>query len=477
MIVLKYLMVEWTEKYRPTSLNEIIGNKRSISDLKLWAETWVNNNPKFKAIILLGKPGIGKTSAAISLANDYNWSYLELNTSDSRNALRIKNIATVGAMNETFNNNGFFLSTNSGGRKLIILDEADNLYERNIKNNSNDLSDKGGKKAIIDTIKITKQPIILIVNNYYDLIKGSGEILKKLCKTIRFYPPYPILIFNMLKKISINQEIDIDDEVLKIISERCKGDVRSAINDFQSISYDKKFIDIKSLNVLGYRDREKIIFDALREIFKTKDVKNIRHNISNLNEDPNILLLWLNQNVYNEYKKIGDLVKAYDSISLADTFLAKTYRRQYYGFWSYASEIMCGGVANAKSYNYHNEKYEFPVWLRKIKLKKSNLVFLNSILNKLSKKCHISNYKTKLHILDYFKDLCKNNPEVAIKFKESLQLTDEEIIFLLENNSKKIDYVLNANVKKFKKSDENKKVIEKEINLKKLDMQYSLNDF
>ena len=44
-----------------------------------------------------------------------------------------------------------------------------------------ELGDKGGKKAIVETIQITKQPIILIVNDYYDLTKGGGESLKQLC--------------------------------------------------------------------------------------------------------------------------------------------------------------------------------------------------------------------------------------------------------------------------------------------------------
>ena len=86
-------MIDWTEKYRPKLLNDIIGNTKAISELKLWAESWTKEIPKNKAIILVGKPGIGKTSAAIALAHNYQWSFIELNTSDTRNAIKIKNIA------------------------------------------------------------------------------------------------------------------------------------------------------------------------------------------------------------------------------------------------------------------------------------------------------------------------------------------------------------------------------------------------
>ena len=169
-------MGDWTEEYRPKSLDEVVGNEKALSELIKWASSWNAGIPKKRAVILSGKPGTGKTSSALALANDFGWIPIELNTSDARNALKIKRVATTGSINETFSDDGLFISTKIGGRKLIVLDEADNLYETSEGSfrKGEDLSDKGGKKAIIDTIKDTKQPIILIVNDYYSLIKGSG---------------------------------------------------------------------------------------------------------------------------------------------------------------------------------------------------------------------------------------------------------------------------------------------------------------
>jgi len=171
-------MNDWTEKYRPKTLDEVVGNERALNALRQWANSWKTGKPKKRAVILAGKPGIGKTSSALALANEYGWTPIELNTSDARNAVKIKKVATSGAVNETFTDDGRFISSQTGGRKLIILDEADNLYEKTTGSNqgSEDLSDRGGKKAIIDTIKITNQPIILIVNDYYKLIRGAWEV-------------------------------------------------------------------------------------------------------------------------------------------------------------------------------------------------------------------------------------------------------------------------------------------------------------
>ena len=103
-------MGDWTEKYRPKSLDEVIGNERAIIELRNWASLWYEKIPKKRAVILSGKAGTGKTSSALALANDFGWTAIELNTSDARNAMKIKHVATYGSVNETFSDDGKFIS-------------------------------------------------------------------------------------------------------------------------------------------------------------------------------------------------------------------------------------------------------------------------------------------------------------------------------------------------------------------------------
>ena len=476
-------MEDWTEKYRPKSLDDIIGNKRAILDVINWAEEWNKKIPKTRALILSGKPGIGKTSCALALANDYGWSVIELNTSDARNSTNIKKIATAGAINETFNKNGSFNSSKMGGRKLIILDEADNLFERIIKesDSKNDLSDKGGKKAIVDTIKITSQPIILIVNDYYNLIKGSGEYLKRTCKLIKFFNPYPKTILELLKKICIKEGISIDMEVLETISERCQGDIRSAINDVQSICLNKNLVKLESLNVLGFRDREKIIFDVLRDIFKSKNIKSIRDNMMHLDEEPNTILLWLNENLINEYKDINDIVDGYNALSIADVFLGRVYRCRNYRLWAYACNIMSGGVATSKKHYYSNKIYNYPLWLRKYSDTKSNRDVRDSVVLKMNKLCNNSKNKSKKFLFRFFQDIFRNDTNFAINMKKMLNLSESEIKYLLGDMYKhKLDQILSETMIYDNKSIEES--LDKDINednkeISKERVQQSLFDF
>ena len=88
---------DWTELYRPSGLNEVVGNPKAVQDLTNWAQSWEGGKPAKKAAVDR-HPGTGKTSAALALAADFHWDVVEMNASDQRNADAIKAIALRGAM-------------------------------------------------------------------------------------------------------------------------------------------------------------------------------------------------------------------------------------------------------------------------------------------------------------------------------------------------------------------------------------------
>src|SRR2546428_6138563 len=174
-------MSTWAEDYRPKSLRDVVGNPTAVAELEKWALSWQKGVPDRRAVILAGPPGTGKTSAALALAKDMGWAVVEMNASDKRNALSVRQVALRGAITQTFSDTGEFLSTAAGGRKLVILDEADNLFGR---------EDTGGIGAIVDTIRRAGQPIILIANAFYALSRRSSS-LRSLRRAVKFKATTP----------------------------------------------------------------------------------------------------------------------------------------------------------------------------------------------------------------------------------------------------------------------------------------------
>ncbi len=111
-------MIEiWTEKYRPKSLTEVIGQEKIVSRLKAFVKT-----KSVPHCLFAGSAGIGKTTCALALAKDLygeHWkqNFLETNASDERgiNVVRskIKDFARTAPLNAPF--------------KIIFLDESDAL--------------------------------------------------------------------------------------------------------------------------------------------------------------------------------------------------------------------------------------------------------------------------------------------------------------------------------------------------------------
>jgi len=106
----------WTEKYRPTKLEQIKGQDKFVED----AKHWKNGMPN---LLLYGEAGIGKTAAAGVLANwvldnDKEGNFFEINASDDRRLevvrTTIKEISSSRRIGDV-------------PHKIILLDEMDGM--------------------------------------------------------------------------------------------------------------------------------------------------------------------------------------------------------------------------------------------------------------------------------------------------------------------------------------------------------------
>ncbi len=117
-----------TERLRPCRLDELVGNPRARAELRSWAEGWKGSSPPARrAAILVGPPGVGKTSGALALAGELGWAVVEMNASDARNAPAIERVAGRASHARSFGADG---RMSAHSRTLILLDEADCLTGR-----------------------------------------------------------------------------------------------------------------------------------------------------------------------------------------------------------------------------------------------------------------------------------------------------------------------------------------------------------
>ncbi len=412
--------IDWTVKYRPKKLSDIIGNSNAVKKLMQWAESWKKNNPQKKAVILVGQHGVGKTSLAYALANEYNWNVIELNASEKRNYNTITQIVGSGIMCETIT---------AYNKKLIMFDEADNLFGK---------EDSGGILAISEIVKSTMHPVILTVNDYLALVRRSAT-LKTQCEKITFEKLQKTQIVSVLRNIVGNEGIIVEKDVLELIAEHCDGDLRAGIKDLQSLAIGKKNISVADTCALGYRDSKITIFEALAKIFKSKSINETKDIFLILDENPEKLILWVDENLPLEYKTPEDLSKAYDMLSKADLFLGRVKKRQYYGLWAYASALMTSGITISKKKSYYGyTQYRFPLWLVKIARSKAIRKNLQNVLKKLAIACHTSPNKI-IFIFHYIKLLVQKNRKLALSFIINLNLEPEEFAVLIDKDVESLD--------------------------------------
>lgn len=418
-------MLDWAEKHRPRTLDGVVGNPSAVSKLTQWAEAWEGGRPKKRAVVLVGAPGIGKTSACHALARDFGWGLVEMNASDKRNAKAVRHVATRAAIYQTFADDGSFLRRREGGLKLIVLDEADNLFGR---------EDYGGIGAIVDTIKATEQPIALIVNDYYELSRRSSAI-KRLTDRINFQRARADTVVSLLSDIADLEGVRVEPEVLEYIADRANGDLRGAINDLQALAVGKEEVTEDDLLSLGYRDESTEVFDALSEVFHSGDLDAARRSTYGLDEDPERFILWVDENLPRTYRDPEDLDRGVRALARADAYLGRVRTTQQYGLWRYASDLMTGGVSVARQRSYAGGRFRFPLWLVTMSRSRGIRSTMDSLFEKMGKAYHVSRRRAMLSVLPTFRHLYRRDERFRIVQTARLELEPKEVAYLLDEKT------------------------------------------
>ncbi len=412
----------WTEKYRPSKLDDVIGNSRAKSALRTWAEGWRGNTlPEIRGVILAGPPGVGKTTCAIALANEMSWDFIEMNASDRRTGKELRRIVLPGASTNTFNPEGIYFSLDEGKRHVIILDEADNIDSRD---------DIGGIAAVSELLKVTLQPVILIVNDLYELTRRS-ESIKKSCKVIRFENLKKEELARVLHNIAESEGVRISYDAAMKLVEMSEGDARAAINDLQS-SAAAGTLTVKDLSGLSKRNKTVDVKEGIERLFRSSDLKENLRTISLLEEDPGGLALWIDENMPPNSTDISSLTAGFEALSRSSEFLRWAGKSSYYRLWSYASELMALGTKMASKGFEHAEPARFPVILTRFRRRNAVIAVRKSLIDKVSRYAHTSPRNVQHSMLPFLRTGFSASDKFAAAMTAKLDLSVEELAALLD---------------------------------------------
>lgn len=205
----------FAEKYRPKSLDDILGNGEQIKKMKQWIEKLLLIKPETKKsnkieniILISGSAGISKTTTAHNLLKHYGFKVLEFNASDIREKKYIdKHLQQIS---ECANNIG----NENVKNKAIIMDEVDGMSESMAK--------------LILSLYRKQIPIICICNDSND---KQVEKIKKECKHIQFHKPTITELEKVFGKVLENEQCPLPTEdKIHLICQLAQGDFRRLMN-------------------------------------------------------------------------------------------------------------------------------------------------------------------------------------------------------------------------------------------------------
>ena len=199
----------WVEKYRPESLDDVVGHENIISRIESYVEQ--NDLPH---LLFAGPAGVGKTASAVSIAkevygDDWRENFLELNASDERG---------IDVVRDRIKN---FARTSFGGYdyRIIFLDEADALTS-------------DAQSALRRTMEQFSNNTRFILSCNY-----SSQIIDPIqsrCAVFRFSQLNDDAVASQIRKIAEEEGIEYTEDGVDALVYAADGDMRRAINSLQA---------------------------------------------------------------------------------------------------------------------------------------------------------------------------------------------------------------------------------------------------
>ena len=380
----------WINKYKPIHLNDIIGNKDQIINIKNWLENL--HTYKNQGIIISGNQGLGKTLSVKLLLEELGYIIKIINPNE------IKDYRICDDFNDYYNFvNSIHIKMQFGNNKKIALvfDETENITLTSEKKYIMEIYKKNNKLKCF--------PLIFISNNQHSKLLND---LKKGCHEIIFSNPTNEELKYFIKKIMKCENIYFEsDDIIDQLIIFSQNDIRRIINLLEELSFHSKKNKISQVKMSEFieKSREKNV-----DIGLLKSTEKILNNyldydtIIKLYETEKVLLpLMIHENYLRKilYKSkdptdkiLENIVKISDSISRGDNIETSIYTDQnwylqnIHGFYTCINTSYWINKINSNN-KIKTDDIKFSSDLNKTSLKninKKNILNLSKIINNKS---------------------------------------------------------------------------------------------
>ncbi len=383
----------WSEKYRPQSIADMVGNEEARTAFVEWFAKWKKGT---KPLLLVGPPGIGKTTLANLASKQFGYDMIGLNASDVRNKQRIQEM-----LSPVLGNLSIF------GKQMIFVDEVDGIHGR---------SDFGGVEGLIKILKEPTVPIILAANSETsDKMKG----IKKVVKTIHLKPLPPRLLQLYLQKILKNENAKLGlGSIIKIII-NSRGDLRSMINSSQAL--------VTGFEPSTERSFERLnVEDGINAFFKANSKDEARIVLYSLRIDPREKINAFYSSVITSNISQIEMEKMLQVLSEADLLYGRIMKTQEWRLLRYLDNILLKLYQKDISIRYTKYNLSWPL-LNRLRWDGRSI---KSLANVFAKKMHISKSTFATFYFPFIL-FCMKNKKLDLELDDTLtELLEKEMKLL-----------------------------------------------
>ncbi|RSN72601.1 MAG: replication factor C large subunit [Thermoproteota archaeon] len=404
-------MLPWVEKYRPKRLKDIVGQNEAIEQIMKWIED-VRAGKKVKPLLIYGPAGTGKTTAAYAIANELGYDIVEINCADLRDKEKLNRV--LGGL-------GSFSLIEESPR-IILFDEVDALPAEG----------KTISSLLKEILSRGDMPVVMTANDVYEKHMYG---IRNLADTVEFKKLGVRDIVKVLSKIATMEKVNLPEEAIKKIASGSDGDLRSAINDLQSLAEGSADLVNYYGKIFGQRDREADIFRVLGSVFSGKYCTRTRFLTSTLDMDQDMFMRWIEENLPIAIKDPPSLSLAYEYVSLADIFRSRIVRTGNWKLMTYINEFLTLGVCSAKSLSKSSGfvKFKFPSIIKELASTKEERAELKDVLRKIAKNTHTSSNVVRREILPLIAALCKRNKDLMRKIARDIGVEEDQLESIIES--------------------------------------------